>query len=140
MTRTPRSTTEMAEYKAITDLLGSMLGHGVYSIGIARELEPFGFTLEGVTLRYRDRSVTLPARDRQGMVLDMGSDGHGGILNDVPDDLLMIDAVDLSRAVYLLLTGRERAPSEGYVGRGFGFKADVRAIERIEHTRRNADA
>lgn len=121
------------KYKSVADLLGNLLGHGVYAIGLVDELRPFGFLYGEGMLQYGTGSVELYARTQDKVALDMGNDKSGGMLNSgIPDDLLIVDALDLSIAIFQLMAPGQKVPSSMYFGRGRGYRANVDAIARLE--------
>jgi hypothetical protein len=117
------------------DLLGRMMGHGVYDIGLVGEFERFGFKLDDNRLSYAGRTEKLYVRGPSQVAVDMANDPSSGMLDSgMPDDARLIDALDLSVAIFKLMAPGETPPSSMYFGRGKGFRANVEAIERLERT------
>jgi hypothetical protein len=125
----------MDEPKTVGDLFARLLGHGVYDDTLAHELDRFGFSYADGVLSYAGRSEKLYVRKATQVAIDMSHDKSGGMLNnDIPDDLLMIDALDFSVAVFKLMAPGQTVPSSMYIGRGKGFQKNVEAIDRLEAT------
>jgi len=118
--------------KTIGQLLGSLNSRGIYNVELVEnEFARFGFTYNRATdqLKYGRGSVALGARNAEQMAYDLLNDTHGGILEEgLSRRDRMVDAVQLSRAVFRLLFVGETPPSDGFYGRDKGFKADVEAI------------
>jgi len=120
----------------LADRLGAMVGTGVYDVAfIPDKLGEFGFSYdrERDELSYAKRVgvVKLGAQRPKATLESMANDRGGGFLEHrLSDDTLLIGALELGQAIYVLLTG-QAPPSLGYRDRSKGFRADVKAITKF---------
>lgn len=124
------------EIRTVGELLSALNSRGVYNVElIENELVRFGFTYNRATdqLKYGRGSVKLGAASAEQVARSMADDPKGGVLEEgLTRRDRMVDAVQLSRAVFKLLFPGQIVPSDGYYGRDKGFKADVAAIQAAE--------
>jgi hypothetical protein len=119
------------EYANIGRLLDDLTGHGIYLIDLVADQFPaFGFTYDPATttLSYGAGSVRLPVSTKEGVEQRLAKDPRGGIIDpNTTSDELMIDAYELSQAVYRLVVGPV-PPGDAFYGMGKGYRANVAAI------------
>jgi len=122
--------------KTIGELLGRLTSRGVYDVAIIEEqMGRFGFTYNRATdqLKHGRGSVKLGAGTAEQIARSMAEDPKGGVLDEglYRRDRL-IDAADLSRAVFKLLFPGQIVPGDGFYQRAKAFEANVEAIQAAE--------
>lgn len=122
----------------VADFLKSLTGHGVYKASILQELEQFGFTsrtyMPGLapTLFFEGRETPVNVRSPEAVRADMEKDAESGVFGMLDNKIeeQVIDAVDLSEAVYALLFPGLTPPGRKFKNRGKAYRANVKEIER----------
>ena len=118
-------------HRNVADHLGALVTTGIYDVAmIENEFTRYGFVYlrESDELQYSDRSVILGARPAQEARDEVARDG-GGFVDARADDALLVDALQISQAVHLLVTGTP-PPSLGYTNRTLGYRADVKSLTK----------
>lgn len=136
--------TDDEELRTAGALLATMTGKGVYDVAMLDErFSSYGFTYNRATgkLHFANGFERLHAATRTQMERMLARDPEGGVMaQNIPDGVLMFDALDLSRAIHKLFMPGQPVPGDESIDRSKAFRANVDSILAYEaikdpHTR-----